>query len=134
MCCEDGLHCCPTGTTCDAAAGMCRSTVNSLATSWNFLLRRSAVMSRFVAEERTPNTQCPDHSSCFDDSTCCELPDGHYGCCDYEKVCQCCQFLFYHAMEFFKICRINCCFFFQNLKEELLWDVARMYCFALYKH
>ena len=94
MCCEDGLHCCPTGTTCDAATGMCQSTVNSLATSWNLLLRRSAFMSRFVAEKHTPNIECPDHSSCLDGSTCCELPDGHYGCCPYEKVRQSYQFYF----------------------------------------
>jgi len=85
VCCDDGLHCCPAESRCDTVSGMCQSKSNSLAISWNLLLRRSAIMSRLEAKDKNSIT-CPDKSSCDDDATCCELPDGRYGCCPYEQV------------------------------------------------
>ena len=86
VCCADGVHCCPAGSTCDSVAGMCRSSANSLAVSWNLLYRRTALMSRLAAQLNSGN-QCPDQSLCDDKQTCCELPAaGQYGCCPYEQV------------------------------------------------
>lgn len=33
---------------------------------------------------------CPDGCACFDYETCCELPDGAYGCCPYSDA-ECCS-------------------------------------------
>jgi len=99
ICCEDGLHCCPAKTSCDAASGMCRSTTNSLAISWHLLQRRSAFMSRLETKLKSDH-MCPDHTACDDDSTCCQLPDGSYGCCPYPDVCR-----RYHCIHCISHCR-----------------------------
>lgn len=125
MCCEDGLHCCPSGTTCDAASGMCRSTVNSLAISWHSLSRRSAIMSRLVAEAEN-DVQCPDKSSCADTSTCCQLRTGNYGCCPYQQVCRFCQFC--SSLRYRGFCIVIHYYFFLTIIQKalacmLMWHV-----------
>lgn len=87
MCCEDGLHCCPVGSTCDSLSGMCRSSANSFAVSWNMLYRRTTSMGR-LAPQLESGPQCPDQTFCDDMQTCCELPSaGRYACCPYAQVC-----------------------------------------------
>uniref|UniRef100_A0A8B9TB20 Granulin precursor n=1 Tax=Anas platyrhynchos TaxID=8839 RepID=A0A8B9TB20_ANAPL len=56
VCCSDGQHCCPQGTTCD--------------------LERSMF----------GDVKCDDQMSCPDGNTCCRLSSGAWGCCPLEEV------------------------------------------------
>uniref|UniRef100_A0A8B9E7K6 Granulins domain-containing protein n=1 Tax=Anser cygnoides TaxID=8845 RepID=A0A8B9E7K6_ANSCY len=56
VCCSDGQHCCPQGTTCD--------------------LERSMF----------GDVKCDDEMSCPDGNTCCRLSSGAWGCCPLEQV------------------------------------------------
>nr|XP_032824381.1 progranulin isoform X3 [Petromyzon marinus] len=81
VCCSDGLHCCPSGTVCDLAHGMCQK--GKISVPWL---------------EKTPtftprNKQCPDGTSCGDDATCCPLASGQYGCCSLEDAVCCSDYL-----------------------------------------
>ncbi|XP_077359452.1 granulin b isoform X2 [Festucalex cinctus] len=83
VCCSDGLHCCPEGSTCDLQHAVCRN--KTLSIPW----RRSLPPGQVMARERA--VQCPDqHSECPDATTCCQLPDGAWGCCPMAKAV-CCE-------------------------------------------
>ncbi|XP_029977512.1 granulin b isoform X2 [Sphaeramia orbicularis] len=76
MCCSDHLHCCPSNTICDLKQGVCKSGEIELP----LLMKIPAV----------PNDiQCPDKTSfCPDQTTCCQMSNGTYGCCPMpEAVC-----------------------------------------------
>ena len=77
VCCSDGLHCCPHGTTCDVKQGTCIRKTNSDGIS--------AIWSKV----RKAMVKCPDESSCPGNETCCELFSGGYGCCGYEEAVCC---------------------------------------------
>ncbi|KAM8945291.1 progranulin [Pelodytes ibericus] len=65
--CQDGRHCCPTGTVCSEDAHQCIPASN-----------QSAVI-------------CPDgRSECPSDSTCCMMPDQRWGCCPIPQA-SCCS-------------------------------------------
>ena len=76
VCCSDGKHCCPHGTSCDLSSGTCmRGTGNN-------------AMTVMLAEVKKSMVTCPDHSSCPSGHTCCKLAGGGYGCCPFpEAVC-----------------------------------------------
>uniref|UniRef100_A0A8C0ZC02 Granulins-like n=1 Tax=Cyanistes caeruleus TaxID=156563 RepID=A0A8C0ZC02_CYACU len=61
VCCGDGQHCCPQGTTCDLIHSTCTS------------LGGSALL-------------CDEETSCPDGNTCCRLSSGAWGCCPLEQV------------------------------------------------
>ncbi|TRY98178.1 hypothetical protein DNTS_035004 [Danionella cerebrum] len=64
-CCSDQLHCCYQGTLCDLEHSKC---VNKT---------HLAVL-------------CPDEvSECPDDTTCCQMPDGSWGCCPMKNAVCC---------------------------------------------
>ncbi|MGH0178535.1 UNVERIFIED_CONTAM: hypothetical protein FKN15_077678 [Acipenser sinensis] len=67
--CADGKHCCPDGYKCSDGGSSCtRHTEVSIV---------DAVI-------------CPDkESECPDETTCCELPDGSWGCCPMVKAVCC---------------------------------------------
>ena len=77
VCCSDGKHCCPHGTTCDVAAGTCKHQKDGR----NFPMSLSKVRKTMV--------KCPDGSSCPGQESCCELSSGGYGCCPYEEAVCC---------------------------------------------
>ncbi|CAH1788061.1 unnamed protein product, partial [Owenia fusiformis] len=77
VCCSDGVHCCPSGTTCDVSAGKCNRG-NSF-TEWFTKLEAQPVESKTVICGGGAS-QCPDGS------TCCKLSSGQYGCCPLPKV------------------------------------------------
>ncbi|CAF3737356.1 unnamed protein product [Rotaria socialis] len=69
VCCNDNLHCCPNGYTCDVEHSRCQK---GFVNSYDIL--------------------CPDHekSICPEETTCCELNDHSYGCCPYRQA-SCCS-------------------------------------------
>ncbi|XP_045693507.1 progranulin [Phyllostomus hastatus] len=79
-CCEDKVHCCPHGTSCDLAHARCLTTAGT------------HPLAKKIPARRTNRTGilCPDgRSLCPDDSTCCELPSGQYGCCPIPNAICC---------------------------------------------
>ncbi|XP_077979178.1 uncharacterized protein LOC144434584 isoform X2 [Glandiceps talaboti] len=80
VCCPNQNFCCPSGTTCDAVAKKCVK--GELSFPW--LEKEEAVMK--VLQDNI----CPDQKSkCPEDSTCCILSTGLYGCCPLPKAVCC---------------------------------------------
>ncbi|DAA18378.1 TPA: granulin [Bos taurus] len=79
-CCEDKIHCCPHGTSCDLARGRCLS-----ATGTHPLAKKMP-----AHKTKSSVILCPDgQSQCPDGSTCCKLPTGKYGCCPMPNAICC---------------------------------------------
>ncbi|XP_047563998.1 progranulin isoform X1 [Lutra lutra] len=79
-CCKDKVHCCPHGTSCDLAHARCLTATGSHPLAKKIPAQRSngAVI------------LCPDgQSQCPDGSTCCQLPNGKYGCCPMPNAICC---------------------------------------------
>ncbi|XP_042772115.1 progranulin isoform X5 [Panthera leo] len=85
-CCEDKVHCCPHGTSCDLAHARCLT-----ATGTHPLAKKiPAQRSNRAGLSPPPVVLCPDaQSQCPDGSTCCELPSGKYGCCPIPNAVCC---------------------------------------------
>ncbi|KAF4116155.1 granulin a isoform X2 [Onychostoma macrolepis] len=82
VCCDDFVHCCPHGTTCNVAAGSCDETSGSK--PW---FKKLPALPR--AGQRSPgNVNCDSSHVCPDSNTCCKNTDGDWGCCPLpEAVC-----------------------------------------------
>ena len=75
VCCTDGKHCCPEGTTCDVSQGKCN---RGDLTVLDWYEKVPAIVKNVV---------CPDgQSECKTGQTCCKLSTGNYGCCPIPKV------------------------------------------------
>ncbi|XP_006821257.2 progranulin-like, partial [Saccoglossus kowalevskii] len=78
VCCNDGLHCCPKGYTCNTKEGTCqKASINML--PW---VKSSEGLVDLVT--------CPDKAKCPDKTTCCQLPSDKYACCPLEHAI-CCE-------------------------------------------
>ncbi|THD19177.1 Grn protein [Fasciola hepatica] len=74
VCCSDHEHCCPSGFHCDTARGMC--------------VRGSLVT---TVPSASVKQVCPDPEwQCDDNTTCCELGNKEWGCCDMPNAV-CCE-------------------------------------------
>ncbi|KAM9488533.1 granulin b [Clarias gariepinus] len=81
-CCSDHLHCCHEGTLCDMAHGRCVNKTHTLAWVRRVSAKQTALPRAVV---------CPDQESeCPDDTTCCQMPDGKWGCCPMPNAV-CCE-------------------------------------------
>ncbi|KAG7282759.1 hypothetical protein CRUP_029967, partial [Coryphaenoides rupestris] len=70
VCCSDQLHCCPVNTICDLEHKRCLSAEEA-----SFPLA-----TRMLA--RPNDVRCPDNvTRCSDQTTCCAMVNGSYGCC-----------------------------------------------------
>ncbi|XP_048031419.1 granulin b [Megalobrama amblycephala] len=96
VCCEDKQHCCPYGTKCDLVHSMCVSAIYGSSPFW----RKFAASRRKPFEKKAVDPHadfsvirdviCPDkNSTCPEDTTCCELETGSYGCCPMPKAVCC---------------------------------------------
>ncbi|XP_074835320.1 progranulin isoform X2 [Carettochelys insculpta] len=83
VCCQDQVHCCPKGYTCDLARGSCQQGL--LSVPW---LEKTPV--RVRAPPRGQDVRCDEQTSCPDGSTCCRLEMGAWGCCPLVEAV-CCQ-------------------------------------------
>ncbi|XP_029953604.1 granulin b [Salarias fasciatus] len=86
-CCSDHLHCCYQGTVCDLVLNRCVNKTVSL--PW---VRRVPAKPAPVGPQLSLKAVvCPDQESeCPDDTTCCQLLDGSWGCCPLAKAV-CCE-------------------------------------------
>ncbi|OBS58612.1 hypothetical protein A6R68_10272 [Neotoma lepida] len=84
-CCEDRVHCCPQGSSCDLVHTRCITSVGTQPLLKKFSARKTnrAVALHFSVVCPDAQTQCPD------DSTCCEMPTGQYGCCPMPNAICC---------------------------------------------
>ncbi|XP_007953424.1 progranulin [Orycteropus afer afer] len=88
-CCEDNVHCCPHGTTCDLAQGHCLTPMGTYP-----LAKKTPAQRTNRAVGFPTAVMCPDaRSQCPDGSTCCELPSGKYGCCPMPNAICCADHL-----------------------------------------
>ncbi|XP_065896567.1 progranulin-like [Dysidea avara] len=99
VCCDDHIHCCPKGFTCDIQNGTCYESITGKKTP--LLTRQPTVdlepkdsekpMTALTVPKLTlPNIICPDEKSqCPNGNTCCELAGGVYGCCPVPKAVCC---------------------------------------------
>ncbi|XP_060727012.1 granulin b isoform X1 [Tachysurus vachellii] len=94
VCCEDRRHCCPEGTSCDIAHSRCVSAVRGsipLLRKFPAIHKDAAVNKGSVKFPGSNDVICPDkESTCPDDTTCCKLANGSYGCCPMPNAV-CCE-------------------------------------------
>jgi len=75
ICCSDRQHCCPGGYKCDVPNQAC--------------VKGSFSFSSTPLVGATVGDTCPS-DTCGDDSTCCQLASGSWGCCQY-VLATCCS-------------------------------------------
>lgn len=83
VCCDDHLHCCPHGKTCDLLTRACVNSLGSV--PW---------MTKFPpkvleAEEDAANVTCDASHSCPDGTTCCTTSTGDWQCCPFPQAVCC---------------------------------------------
>uniref|UniRef100_F6QWT8 Granulin n=1 Tax=Monodelphis domestica TaxID=13616 RepID=F6QWT8_MONDO len=78
-CCEDHIHCCPHGYTCDTKAGICKQGVYNEPWLKNMMTSLAAV----------GNVPCDNTTSCPSETTCCVLESGAWGCCPAPQAVCC---------------------------------------------
>ncbi|XP_055763448.1 progranulin-like isoform X2 [Salvelinus fontinalis] len=87
-CCSDHLHCCYEGTVCDLVHSKCLNKTVSL--PWVRRVPAKRLIGPLMLEG-VKAVICPDgEAECPDDTTCCELPGGSWGCCPMAKAV-CCE-------------------------------------------
>eukprot|EP00058_Branchiostoma_floridae_P015157 XP_002600645.1 hypothetical protein BRAFLDRAFT_102424 [Branchiostoma floridae] len=85
VCCEDKVHCCPSGFTC--AATKCKKGEYSIPL---FSKTEAKIRQMHPAKDAKVVT-CPDGlSACKDNTTCCKDDTGEYGCCPIPQA-ECCN-------------------------------------------
>ncbi|XDV13212.1 hypothetical protein PO909_001678 [Leuciscus waleckii] len=83
VCCDDFIHCCPHGTTCNVAAGSCDDPSGS--SPW---LEKMPTRPRVAGQRSTKNVNCDSSHICPESNTCCKNVDGDWACCPLpEAVC-----------------------------------------------
>jgi len=102
VCCSDHTHCCPSHYKCNLKVFKCDHDKYEFL-SMPLLKKHSAMKIQSIPSTATNNklatlqkpqtlhtVQCPDEKSyCPDDTTCCELKEGGYGCCPFGSATCC---------------------------------------------
>lgn len=79
VCCKDGKHCCPSGTTCDLKQSKCKDGSGKLL---NILQKRlTRIHERTSCRYNQTVIKCPDKKHCPSTTSCCMVESGEYGCC-----------------------------------------------------
>nr|XP_057904549.1 granulin a [Doryrhamphus excisus] len=82
VCCTDLRHCCPKGSTCNTAAQTCD--MDSGSVPWR---RKVPAIPKQDARQR--DVVCDRTHTCEEDSTCCKIPAGKWGCCPLPQAVCC---------------------------------------------
>ncbi|XP_073539287.1 progranulin isoform X1 [Phyllobates terribilis] len=77
VCCDDHEHCCPNGFTC--VQGQCQQ--EALSIPWSDKIP--------AMKGKSTDVKCDDETACPDETTCCRLESGEWGCCPYEQATCC---------------------------------------------
>ncbi|XP_029109953.1 neurogenic locus notch homolog protein 2-like isoform X2 [Scleropages formosus] len=83
VCCEDHVHCCPQGTTCNTAKNTCESSSGSV--PW---LEKVPAMRQ--QSDKAGDVPCDSTHACQDGSTCCKTTTGEWACCPLPQAV-CCE-------------------------------------------
>lgn len=87
VCCSDGKHACPYGTTCDVNNNKCVDPVTSTSSRISEL-KYSGVPPGVGKVCYPDEITCLGGSCCVGDNTCCTSPEGYEECCPYtDGVC-----------------------------------------------
>ncbi|GFT96796.1 progranulin [Nephila pilipes] len=92
VCCDDGLHCCPTGTICNLKERRCDGDnfITQMYDSHKKVFK-PIPNTVFSLLKKESSVICPGSQfQCPDGYTCCKLPNGDYGCCPFVKA-TCCK-------------------------------------------
>uniref|UniRef100_UPI00358FDB5B progranulin-like n=1 Tax=Myxine glutinosa TaxID=7769 RepID=UPI00358FDB5B len=99
VCCEDHEHCCPHFTTCDVKKGTCnhgKMTVPwfkkfpTLASSSTLDNSPSGITAHNTEKSQTHGVlRCNEGQFCGYNQTCCEEPNGVWGCCPFTQAVCC---------------------------------------------
>ncbi|CAH8619022.1 unnamed protein product [Schistosoma guineensis] len=94
VCCNDGEHCCPKGTTCDMVNGGCIISQENLSKSNSVPLLTKISALHVTSKNNTQSTVftqvCPGgKAKCPDSATCCKLSSGEYACCPIPNAICC---------------------------------------------
>ncbi|CAH3195640.1 unnamed protein product, partial [Porites evermanni] len=106
VCCADHKHCCPRGYTCSPDGKGCSSGAHSILALSTTLATTSIkgvkgllqLITRTFSEElqsrtfrhQANNVVCPDgQSECPDNTSCCKLSSGQWGCCPFPQAVCC---------------------------------------------
>ncbi|KAL3831532.1 hypothetical protein ACJMK2_023273 [Sinanodonta woodiana] len=89
VCCDDHVHCCPHGMTCDVAMGKCTDKKSSIDWFENVPAskRDNISIENGLKRPAVSDVICPDGSCCEDGETCCLMSASQdhkyktYGCC-----------------------------------------------------
>ncbi|XP_071102590.1 uncharacterized protein [Haliotis cracherodii] len=79
VCCSDGAHCCPNGTTCDMPHGKCNK-AGGVSVPW--LNKRPAV-------RKVKDVMCDPSHFCPGNNTCCKRVNGEWACCPLPQAVCC---------------------------------------------
>lgn len=82
VCCEDHIHCCPTGFQCHTETGTCE--MGALRVPW--MKKVTAPFSRLDPQVFKHDVPCDDFTSCPANNTCCRLDSGAWACCPVPEV------------------------------------------------
>ena len=74
VCCSDGVHCCPGGTTCDVSSEKCDH--GDIQLDW--FVKQPAL--------KVGGVKCDATHECPSENTCCKLASGQWGCCPRPNV------------------------------------------------
>ncbi|XP_069337618.1 progranulin isoform X1 [Eulemur rufifrons] len=89
-CCEDRVHCCPHGASCDLVNARCITPKGTHPLAKKIPAQRTNRAVALSTSVVSTSVLCPDgRSQCPDGSTCCELPSGKYGCCPMPNAICC---------------------------------------------
>ncbi|XP_077068624.1 granulin a isoform X2 [Siphateles boraxobius] len=106
VCCDDFIHCCPHGKTCNVSAGSCEDPSGS--SPWLEKVPVQPVSSQNVAVTQVSSVYsdvpCDDTASCPDGNTCCKTKEGGWACCPLPKAVCCDDFV--HCCPHGKICNV----------------------------
>ncbi|XP_056100164.1 granulin a isoform X2 [Rhinichthys klamathensis goyatoka] len=106
VCCDDFIHCCPHGKTCNVAAESCDDPSGS--SPWLEKVPVQPISSQNLAVTQVSSVYsdvpCNDTASCPDGTTCCKTKDGGWGCCPLPEAVCCDDFT--HCCPHGKICNV----------------------------
>ncbi|XP_016340524.1 prestalk protein-like isoform X2 [Sinocyclocheilus anshuiensis] len=106
VCCDDFIHCCPHGTTCNVAAGSCDELSGSK--PWFKKLPVKPISSQNVAVTQVSSVHsdvpCNDTAACPDGTTCCKTKEGGWACCPLPEAVCCDDFI--HCCPHGKKCNV----------------------------
>ncbi|TSQ23976.1 Granulin [Bagarius yarrelli] len=91
VCCEDLIHCCPHGTTCNLPVESCDN--SSVSVPWLKKEPSRSIGGQKLPETKAPsnsNVPCDDTSACPDGTTCCKNEQGGWSCCPLPQAV-CCE-------------------------------------------